>query len=226
MASKSVDMMIDWVKGHMDKKLWGKVSQLQDQGLSHDKIFNVWCDRMANKEWHKNSNALHDPMTTPAEKWAVLTRHPSYQKITGSLEGIYSAIGYEDLSCYIEQKHNLTPARLDKVNLKALQKYLSALPIFQRASTSKIIHDWIPTYGLCQQGREYSPLCLRCSTTVETCEHIRTCQHSDAITSRRKLLDAFLSMLLKCHTPTYILKTFEYKLSLVLELQYTTSYDF
>jgi hypothetical protein len=108
---------------------------------------------MANEEWHKISDALPDPMTTPAEKWAVFTRHPSYQKITGSLEGIYSAIGYEDLSCYIEQKHNLTPAKLDELNLKALQEYLSALPIFQRASTSKIIHDWIPTSGtLCQRA--------------------------------------------------------------------------
>jgi hypothetical protein len=74
-------------------------------------------------------------------------------------------------------------------------------------------------------GRERSPLCPRCSMTVETCEHICTCQHSDAITSRRKLLDAFLSTLLQSHTPTYILKIFEYKLSLALELQYTMSYN-
>jgi len=117
-------------------------------------------------------------------------------------KGIFSSFGYDALIQYIEQKHNLTQAKLDRINLSALQEYLCGLTVSHRASTSKVIHDWIPTYStLCRQGCEHSPLCPRCSKKVKTCEHIRICQHSKANLSRRNLLDTFLGSLVKINAP-------------------------
>jgi hypothetical protein len=80
MAFKSIDMKLEWVKGHRDKKLWNNITKLQGQGLSQDEIFNIWCIKMANEEWHHSSITLSDPAVTPAEKWAIFSRHPSFQK--------------------------------------------------------------------------------------------------------------------------------------------------
>jgi len=46
------------------------------------------------------------------------------------------------------------PAQNDRINLDALSTYLSALKIQARASTVKLLHNWIPTQSiLCRQGR-------------------------------------------------------------------------
>jgi hypothetical protein len=121
---------------------------------------------------------------------------------------------------------NLNPSKLDKINLHMLQTYMSWLKIFTRASTSKLIHDWIPTYSsFCHQGQEPSPLCPRCLSWVETCEHVRVCPDNAAIQASRKFLLAFLSSMAKIYTPIYILQIFEYKLSLVLDIPSLASYS-
>jgi len=134
-------------------------------------------------------------------------------------------IGYHSLAKYISDKHNICDAKLQKVHMIALSKYLSSLKLFQRASIVKMIHGWIPTYGmLCRQGRESSPLCSRCSSTVETWDHVFSCPDSQATTSRREALSTFLSSLVKMGTPFYILSTFEYKLSLVFALPFRNDF--
>ena len=77
---------------------------------------------------------------------------------------------------------------------------------------------------LSQQGHKPSPFCPRCSNAIETCDHVYKCSHPQAITNRQSFLQMFLSTLLSAKKPIHILSSFEYKLSLTLELPFLPSF--
>ena len=223
----NVQINMEWVKGHSEKKDWKMIQDLEDQQLTRDRIYNVWCDRRAETQWKTGSPSFHDPEVTSAERWAIYATSPHYHKLIGKLdEGFYSAIRYSDMASFIQRKHNLSEAKLLRIHLLALHGHFAKLKPFQRPSVSKMIHGWIPTYGtLCRQGRESSPLCPRCNSTVETCDHIFNCPHPLAIESHHVALHTFLSSLVTIGTPLYIISTFEYKLSNVLHLAFNQKYS-
>jgi hypothetical protein len=199
------------VRGHSDEKPWHALQDLKGLKLSRDATYTVWCDRMAQKAWESGKSSHVDPKVLPGEQWAVYSRHPTFHKITGNFDnGIYSSFGYSALSTYLHQKDNLSPEKIDRINIDALQNYLSSLKIHTRASVIKMIHNWIPTFGmLSQQGRESSLFCPRCLNVIKTCDHIYKCSHPQALTNRCSFLQVFLSTLLSVKTPIYILSSFE-----------------
>jgi len=94
-----------------------------------------------------------------------------------------------------------------------------------RASMVKLIHKWIPTHAsLCRQGREHSPLCPRCGSTVETEDHVFKCPDNNARTQCMDLLQAFLQSLLTVNKSILLLVCFKYKLSLALSLNYVRKF--
>jgi hypothetical protein len=44
---KDMDIKLEWIKGHSDEKGWSTIQDLENQRLSRDQIYNVWCDHMA-----------------------------------------------------------------------------------------------------------------------------------------------------------------------------------
>jgi hypothetical protein len=225
-CSGDLKINLEWIKSHSEKKGWQSIKDLEDQKLTRDQIYNVWCDRMAEIQWQFADTSFLDPEVSPSERWGIYATQPYWHKLTGNLDtGFYSMIGYHSPAKYISDKHNICDAKLQKVHMIALSKYLSSLKPFQRASIVKVIHGWIPTYGmLCRQGRESSPLCPRCSSTVETWDHVFSCPDSQAIAFRNEALLTFLSLRVKMGTPLYILSTFEYKLSLLFALPFPNSF--
>jgi hypothetical protein len=77
---------------------------------------------------------------------------------------------------------------------------------------------------LSRQGREPSPLCPRCCIAVETSDHIYKGSQSQAMANRQSFLYKFLSTLLSAKTPIHVLSTFEYKLSITLDIQFLPSF--
>lgn len=173
--------------------------------------------------WHRKTL---DPSVLPSKRWAVYSWYPTFHKLTGSFDGgIYSAYGYTALSDYLHQKHNLSPAKMDKVNVLALQSFLSSMKVHKQASFIKMIHNWIPTYSmLSRQGRKPSPLCPRCCTAIETSQHVYKCSQSQAISNWRSFLKKFLSSLLSIKTLIYNISTLEYKLSITLEIPFIPTF--
>ena len=173
--------------------------------------------------WHRKTL---DPSVLPSKRWAVYSWYPTFHKLTGSFDGgIYSAYGYTALSDYLHQKHNLSPAKMDKVNVLALQSFLSSMKVHKQASIIKMIHNWIPTYSmLSRQGRKPSPLCPRCCTAIETSQHVYKCSQSQAISNWRSFLKKFLSSLLSIKTLIYNISTLEYKLSITLEIPFIPTF--
>jgi len=115
---------------------------------------------------------------------------------------------------------------MDKINILALQRFLSSLKVHKRASIRKMIHNWIPTYSmLCRQGRETSSLCPRCHKAVETSDHVYKCSQPQAVSNRSSFLKEYLSHLLLLNTPMYIISTLQYKLSLSLEIPFITTFQ-
>jgi len=85
----------EWVKGHTEKGPWKSIQDLEEQKLSHEEIFNVWCDGAAENEWAFGSASCFDPAVSPAEKWAIFTQVPYHYKLIGDLSsGIPEALGY------------------------------------------------------------------------------------------------------------------------------------
>jgi hypothetical protein len=64
----SVQISMEWVKGHSEKKDWKSIQDLEDQQLTIDQIYNVWCDHMAETQWKTGSSSFHDPEVTSAER--------------------------------------------------------------------------------------------------------------------------------------------------------------
>jgi len=219
-------MSLSWVRGHSDKKPWSTFHDLKTLKLSRDETFNVWCDRLAQKAWETGAASTFDPSVLPSKKWAVYSWPPTFHKLTGSFDnGIYSAYGYSALQDYLHQKYNLSPAKMDKVNVLALQSFLSSLKVHKRASKIKMIQNWIPTYSmLCRQGRKASSLCPRCSKVIETSKHVYKCSQPQAVSNCSYFLKEYLSHLLLLKTPIYIISTLEYKLSLMLEIPFNQTF--
>ncbi len=145
---KSIKINDQWVKSHIDTKPWYTVADLQSQLSNRDNIYNVWCDRAANKAWLKGDQSLPNPEVSIEEKWAVYSNYPSFHKITGNLtEGDISTMGYTPLLKYLQHKHSIYAGKLDRINLLALQEYLNKLKYQKRALIIKLIHDWVPTYA-------------------------------------------------------------------------------
>jgi hypothetical protein len=79
----------------------------------------------------------------------------------------------------------------------------------------------MPTYAtLCRQGRSNTSICPRCNNQVETRTHVFLCENETATLQHSQHLSRFLSDLQKVKTPTHLLATFEYKLSLYLQIPY------
>jgi hypothetical protein len=223
---RGFDINLEWVRSHSDSKPWTSIKVLQEQQLSRDQIYNVWCDRMAEKAQENTLPAFLDSDVTIAEKWAVYARFPHLHKLSGNLDmGYYSTIGYSDLANYLQSKHQLSEAKLQNINLLPLHSHLSSLQPHPRANVAKLMHRWIPTNSsLSCQGRVPSPLCPCCSESLETWDHVFSCLSTPATTVRRSALQTFLSKLANIGTPIHILVTFEYKLSITLGLPYTQTF--
>jgi hypothetical protein len=69
-----------------------------------------------------------------------------------------------------------------------------------------------------------SSLCSRCQSAIETSDHILSCPNTQATSTRKHLLDSFLSEMHQAGTPNYILSTLEYKLSLTLHIKYVQTF--
>jgi len=90
---------------------------------------------MAKETWHNGSTSLYDPEALPDKRWAIYSKHPTFHKIIGKLDiSFYSTIGYSEMVDYLNAKHDLSSAKLDRVNSAALQTHLSSLPL-SRLST-------------------------------------------------------------------------------------------
>jgi len=135
--TKGIPITYEWVKGHANTKLWDIITDLCQQKLSCDEIYNIWCDRMAGQKWVDGSTPSFQPDFTLAEKWAVYAIHPQYHKLVGNSSG--------STATYICIKHGLSESKLNHVNTYALQCFLSKLKIFKQANIVKLIYGWIPT---------------------------------------------------------------------------------
>jgi len=144
----SLNIEYNWVKGHSNKSQWKLISDLKDQKLGRDDIYNIWCDFLASEEWRNGTHSVEDPDVSPNKQWAVYSKYPYFHKITDDLTcGIYSTISYESLLEFICKKHGLTSSKMRRVNIHALQRHLASLKPHKRATLVKLIHGWQTTYG-------------------------------------------------------------------------------
>lgn len=110
---------------HDNKQPWDTFADLQTQKLPVEETFNVWCDRLAQLEWEKGEASQINPDVFPDKRWAVYSIYPQEHKHTGNLStDILTLLGYNDTLSYICNKHNITMARLEKINLFALHTFL------------------------------------------------------------------------------------------------------
>lgn len=218
----NLNIKLEWIKSHSDKEPWESICDLDDQGLSRDQIFNVWCDRMAEKTWRNGPPSFYNPEVSISEKWTVYAKYPHFHKLSGKLDtGFYSIIGYSNLAKYMQQKHQLTEAKLQWVNLLPLHHHLTSMKPHNQASVSKLIHRWIPMYStLSRQGRVPSPFCPRSHTSRETWDHVFSCSNVAAMEVQCSALLSFLSTMVKLGTPLYVLTKFKFKLSNMLNIPY------
>ncbi len=134
-------------------------------------------------------------------------------------------MGYPPLLNYLQHKHGMCEGKLDCVNLLALQDHLSKLKYRTRALIIKLIHDGIPTYAtMSRQGKEKCPLCPRCKSSIEISSHVFSCPHLDAQAAQQEGLNTFLTTLPNIGNPSYLLATFEYKISLTLDISFIQNY--
>jgi hypothetical protein len=86
----------------LTKKEWETISDLQDQGLSSEEIYNVWMDRIATQMRLKGGPSYSDPDVTLAEKWAVYTIYPVPHKVIGTLStSVNEALGYHEMLSFL-----------------------------------------------------------------------------------------------------------------------------
>jgi hypothetical protein len=153
--------------------------------------------------------------------------YPYTHKIIGDFNTeIYATLSYKSTLTYLQSRHNLSLTKLEHVQCHALQKHILSLPIHQQAGTVKCIRGLIPTNALlCHQGQFDTPMCLHCTSHLETIAHILTCP--DTVSSNERLvhLRTFLANLININTPVHIIITFKYKLSLTLNVPYERMYN-
>jgi hypothetical protein len=210
----------EWVRGHQDKDLnWNNIDELRDLDLTPAATLNIYCDRIAS-EAQKSMSSHPTGEILPAEKWALFSTYPNNRKITGNLnEGILQTLHTEEIISYISKKHNITEDKLYHIDTNGLNIYLKKLRPHTRASTVKLIHQWIPTNDFIhKQHRGESPLCTRCMTHSETAKHILTCQNSDAQKLRTEALYTCLKDLEHAHTSKYILECVEHNIACLLQI--------
>lgn len=215
--AKSLPISYEWVQGHADEHPWPSVQDLVSQHLKREEVYNIWCDQMAHQEWSSRPASYHDPEVSPEERRAIFMDHPSHHKITGNLSTcLIEALGFQATMEYISKRRNLSLSDIDHINFHALQKALNTQKVHVRANTSKIVHNWTPTYAhLCQQGHEATSLCPRCFNRVEITNHVYQCPNPETTAKYEALLREFLHSLVAIHTPIQLICTFEYKLSCV-----------
>jgi hypothetical protein len=63
----SLQLDLQWVKGHADKQPWESITDLESQQLSCDEIYNVWCDKAANTAWLQGDPSSSDPEVSLTE---------------------------------------------------------------------------------------------------------------------------------------------------------------
>jgi hypothetical protein len=132
----------------------------------------------------------------------------------------------ESLLDYIHKKHKICNATLNTINTDGLRSYLNRQSFFQRASTVKLIHDWIPTYVLLhKQGRQDEHICPRCQLAPETATHIMCCSENAATTKRQEILYKMLQKLVNSNTSIYILSRLEQELTALLHITSLNRYN-
>jgi len=85
------------ISGHADKHPWKMLDNLKNQGLSLEKVYNVWCDSLATQARLSDQcfAPVFNPDVTLAEKWAVYSHHPIRHKVIGYLSmAIKESLGY------------------------------------------------------------------------------------------------------------------------------------
>jgi hypothetical protein len=60
-------LSLSWIRGHADKRPWETIHDFKDQQLSRDKIYNIWCDRVAQRQWSNGDYSICDPDLLPSE---------------------------------------------------------------------------------------------------------------------------------------------------------------
>lgn len=130
-----------------------------------------------------NKKILTQKKTSVSNKSFYLMLDEGVLSTSGNMDdSIYSSMGYSQLMEYVHQKHGLSEAVMDWVNILALQGYLLKLKVQHRASIVKWVHDWILTYTtLCRQDREPCYLCTCCNSFIETSTHVISCPNLDAM---------------------------------------------
>jgi len=109
---------------------------------NHDEVYNVWCDKLA-QNW-----PFTDPQVTPQEKWALFSSYPESHKVIEDLgKEFHSITTYSIMAHYLHTQHDLSNAKIGKINLYALHTLFQHLSIHKWANTVKMMHDWIPTYS-------------------------------------------------------------------------------
>lgn len=74
----SLNLDLQWVKGHADKQPWESLHDLKSQQLSREETYNVWCDKAATKAWLQGDHSSSDPEVSVTEKWVFYSMYPSY----------------------------------------------------------------------------------------------------------------------------------------------------
>ncbi len=224
--AKTLNKTIGWVKGHLDADTpWATIQELKDLKLSPEATMNIWCDSRAAIARNQDIT-IADAEVLPAEKWALYSTYPNTKKITGDLtEGILCQLHHEAMEHYIRKKHGLCEGKLKHIHTEGLSNYMRKLKVHQRATISKIIHRWIPTFNvLHKQNRAPSNICTRCNATPETPDHILECTNKEAITARKKLLYEALETLEGINTGEHILSALEKNLARTMKVPQENRY--
>ncbi len=116
--------------------------------------------------------------------------------------------------------------RLKDVNVAALQHYLKAKPLHQRATISKLLHRWISTYAqLAKSNQCHMDVCPWCHQTPETATHILCCNNEIASQSHSTRPYDTLKVFEDMKTDMAILQSIEKKLSNALNIRSREIYD-
>jgi hypothetical protein len=146
--AQSLTIVHEWVKSHQDNGMkWSSPDELSNLPLDHEAKLNCLCDHLATESQSTNIS-FPDMEVLPAERWAVYMTQPTSKKVTGHLnQAVKEALRYKNMLQYIQKKHGLTEALLDKIEAKALGTYLRSIPVHKRTTIIKIIHGWLPTHS-------------------------------------------------------------------------------
>jgi hypothetical protein len=66
--AKTIPISFTWIKRHAEKAPWKSTTDLENQNLSKEQIYNIWCNRMAEQEWENGHSSVPDPGISPDER--------------------------------------------------------------------------------------------------------------------------------------------------------------